>query len=194
MMEHMKRMTFSQSESAGIQYVYKHNKRSKRIRLVIYPGGQVVVTTPGGVAKDSINRFIASKSKWILGKLEQLKKFPVQSPAVRAKEYQEHKAKALEIAKDRIAHFNAFYGFPHGKVTIKNHKTMWGSCSRHGNLNFNYKIALIAQRFSDYVIVHELCHLKEFNHSKKFWDLVAQAIPDHKAVRKELQRLGLSLS
>jgi hypothetical protein len=67
----------------------------------------------------------------------------------------------------------------------------WGSCSKKGNLNFNYKIALLPQRHSDYVIVHELCHLREFNHSKKFWDLVEQAVPNHRALRTELKRAGV---
>jgi predicted metal-dependent hydrolase len=177
-----------------IEYTHRTNRRSKRIRLAIYPGGEIIVTTPPRLTDDLIHQFIRHKSKWILSKLDYLQKFPVQSTTVTAKEYKEYKTKALGIAMDRLAYFNSFYGLKYANVTIKNHKTLWGSCSRQGNLNFNYKIALIPQRFSDYVIVHELCHLKEFNHSQRFWDLVAQTIPDYKAIRKELKRLGLSLA
>jgi predicted metal-dependent hydrolase len=167
-----------------VEYTHRTNRRSKRIRLAIYPGGEIIVTTPPRITEGLIDQFIQRKSKWILSKLDYLIKFPVQSAAVSAKEYKEYKAKALDIVKERLAYFNSFYGFKYGRVSIKNHKSLWGSCSRQGNLNFNYKIALIPQRFSDYVIVHELCHLKEFNHSKRFWDLVAQTIPDHKIARR----------
>jgi predicted metal-dependent hydrolase len=99
----------------------------------------------------------------------------------------ENKDKALQIAKDRINHFNKYYNFQFKNITIKNQKTRWGSCSRKGNLNFNYKIALLPENISDYIIVHELCHLKEFNHSKRFWDLVAETIPDYLILRKKLK-------
>jgi predicted metal-dependent hydrolase len=177
-----------------IEYTHRTSRRSKHIRLAVYPGGQIIVTTPTRITEDLIAQFMIRKSKWILNKLDYLSKFPVQSATTSAKDYKEYKTKALEIVRDRLAHFNSFYGFKYNKVSIKNHKSLWGSCSRRGNLNFNYKIALIPQRFSDYVIVHELCHLKEFNHSQRFWDLVAQTIPDHKILRNELKRLGLSIN
>jgi len=87
-----------------------------------------------------------------------------------------------------VEYFNAMYGLRCNRITIRNQKTRWGSCSRKGNLNFNYKIALLPQRLADYIIVHELCHLGEFNHSRKFWALVAQTMPDHVDLRKELKK------
>ena len=87
----------------------------------------------------------------------------------------------------RLTHWNQFYGFTFGRVTIKNHKSRWGSCSKKGNLNFNYKIALLPSELADYIIVHELCHLGEFNHSSRFWALVAKAIPNHRVLRARLR-------
>ncbi len=103
------------------------------------------------------------------------------------KDYIENKQQALLLVQKRLEHFNKFYGVKVNKVSIKNQKTRWGSCSKKGNLNFNYKIALIGDRLADYIIVHELCHLKEFNHGPKFWNLVAQTIPDYLERRKELK-------
>ena len=102
------------------------------------------------------------------------------------KQFLEYKEEARELARRRIEYFNQMYGFKFNTISIRNQKTRWGSCSRKGNLNFNYKIALLPARLSDYIIVHELCHLGEFNHSSKFWNLVAQTIPDYSARRKEL--------
>ena len=92
----------------------------------------------------------------------------------------------------RIRHFNTVYQFELGKVFIKNHKSRWGSCSEKGNLNFNYKIIFLPAEFADYIIVHELCHLGELNHSPRFWDLVARTVPDHRSVRRRLRELERS--
>ncbi len=97
----------------------------------------------------------------------------------------------LHIEK-RLALFNKDYGFTYRRITIRNQRTRWGSASRSGNLNFNYRMTFLPPHLSDYVIVHELCHLGEFNHSKKFWDLVARTIPDHRALRKELRTIPLA--
>ena len=106
------------------------------------------------------------------------------------KKYKENKVKALLIIKDRIEYFNTIYNFKWNRIVIRNQKTRWGSCSKKGNLNFNYKIALLPPKSADYIIVHELCHLGEFNHSQKFWDLVAKTIPDYKEIRKDLRKNG----
>lgn len=108
------------------------------------------------------------------------------------KEYLEHKNRALVLAKERLEFFNRSYGFNFNRVSIKNQKTRWGSCSKKGNLNFNYRIALLSEKLADYIIVHELCHLGQLNHSRQFWNLVAQTIPDYSALRKELKNQRFS--
>jgi len=90
---------------------------------------------------------------------------------------------------NRLGHFNQFYGFEYKRISIRNQKTRWGSCSKKGNLNFNYKLLFLSQEQADYIIVHELCHLKEMNHSKRFWNLVLESILDYKNVRKSLKKL-----
>lgn len=105
--------------------------------------------------------------------------------------YLKHKEMARKIVHDRIAHFAPLYGLTVGRIAIRDQRSRWGSCSRKGNLNFNYRIALLSPHLVDYIIVHELCHLKEFNHSKHFWDQVARTIPDHVSCRKELHRISL---
>jgi predicted metal-dependent hydrolase len=106
-------------------------------------------------------------------------------------QFYQYKSSALQLAENRLSHFNRYYGFSINRVTIKNQRSRWGSCSKKGNLNFNYRIALLPQPLADYVIVHELCHLGEFNHSKKFWQLVAKTIPDHDRIRKLVRAIRL---
>jgi len=105
-----------------------------------------------------------------------------------SKKYLENKEKARELVKARLEYFNTFYGYKWGKIAIRNQKTRWGSCSKKGNLNFNYKIVLLPPSYSDYIIVHELCHLEEFNHSENFWNLVAKTIPNWRVIRMNLRK------
>ena len=107
------------------------------------------------------------------------------------RDYIKYKEVARVLAKSRIAYYNTLYRFRVNRVAIKNSRSRWGSCSKKGNLNFNYKIALLSAELADYVIVHELCHLGEFNHSPKFWKLVAQAIPNYKVLKKKFKRMSL---
>ena len=100
---------------------------------------------------------------------------------------------ARRFAESRVKYFNNFYGFKINRIAIKNASTRWGSCSSKGNLNFNYKIIYLRSALADYLIVHELCHLGELNHSKRFWALVKQMIPDYVKINKELRRTPIKL-
>lgn len=95
---------------------------------------------------------------------------------------------ARALVHARLTYFNQFYQCEYKKVFIKNQKTRWGSCSSAGNLNFSYRIIFLSPEAQDYLIVHELCHLKEFNHSERFWKLVAQQIPNYKTLHKNLKK------
>ncbi len=80
---------------------------------------------------------------------------------------------------------------PYKKVFIKDTVSRWGSCSSKGNLNFSYRLAVIPQHLAEYIVAHELCHLKEFNHSNQFWLLVEKTIPDYEARKEELKKYSL---
>jgi predicted metal-dependent hydrolase len=98
-----------------------------------------------------------------------------------------YKKKAEEVVHDRLEHFNEHYGFKYKRVTMRNQKSRWGSCSRDKNLNFNWRLIMAPIEVIDYVVVHEMCHLEQMNHSKNFWNLVAETVPDYKVFRKWLR-------
>lgn len=155
------------------------------MRLAVYCDGSVVVTSPFGMEQSIVEKFIADKKQWVRDKIQFFKS--VDSKAIRTfsrKDYLENKDKALALVNERIEFYNKIYGFSFNKVFIKNQKTRWGSCSCRQNLNLNYKIVFLPQNHQDYIIVHEMCHLKEFNHSGKFWALVEKALPDYLEIRK----------
>lgn len=182
-------------QNKKITYTLRKNRRSRRVRLVVNCDGTVVVTTPFGFEESIAERFIREQSRWLFSKLAFFGQFKGQAlRGSRTKNYLTYKDEAHRRAVERVTYFNSIYNFSFHKISIRNQKTRWGSCSKKGNLSFTYKIALLPQQLADYVIVHELCHLGEFNHSKKFWSLVAKTIPDHASLRSKLKKSRLGFS
>ena len=105
--------------------------------------------------------------------------------------YLKNREKARFFIYKRLEYYSEIYGFKFNRVSIRNQKTRWGSCSKKGNLNFNYRILMLPEYLANYIIVHELCHLKELNHSPKFWNLVAQIMPNYLERKKELKNLKI---
>ncbi len=177
--------------SEKIEYTVRKHRTAKRLKLAIYCDGNCVVTLPWRMGFLSADEFIKKNAEWVLEKMKAMKKIGKSSLFARHDhvEYLKLKEHAREMVAKRLEKFNAVYGFNYKGVAIRNQKTRWGSCSSKGNLNFNYKILLLPQRHADYIIVHELCHLKEFNHSKRFWNLVAQTIPEYAKIVEQLRVL-----
>ncbi len=110
------------------------------------------------------------------------------------KQFVTDKESAHKFVVSRLELYNKHYNFTYNKVRIKNSKSRWGSCSSKKNLNFNYKILYLPEQLADYVVVHELCHLKELNHSNKYWALVEQTMPNYKILRKALREISKTIS
>jgi len=172
-----------------IAFRLKRSRRARRMRLVVYGDGSVVLTTPYGLQESAVDKFLAGQKQWVLQKLEFFKRADLQAvPRRSRREYLEHKERARVLVHERIGFFNAIYNYSFNVITIRTQKSRWGSCSRKGNLNFNYRLLFLPESHQDYIIVHELCHLQEFNHSKKFWALVEKTVPAYVAIRKDLSK------
>jgi predicted metal-dependent hydrolase len=170
-------------------YEIRSSRRARRLGLTVYPGGRLVLTLPKRIALNTTNlsviRFIQSHGQWIAKSLQRFadkRKLPSG-----AWDYQENRERALLLAQRRLEHFNSHYGLRYERITIRNNRTRWGSCSRKGNLNFSYKIVHLSPELFDYIIVHELCHLRHFDHSAAFWKSVQETIPNYKALQRELR-------
>lgn len=175
-------------QERNIPYTLKVSNKAKYVRLAVYHGGKVVVTAPRYLNTQTIEQFIMRKSKWILEKIDHFISLP-PPPVKRSSriDFLKYKALAKKIARDKMNYFNQAYGLSWKRVSIKNQKSRWGSCSKQGNINFNYKIATLPEKLVDYIIVHELCHLAELNHSRNFWNLVARTIPDYLEAKRILR-------
>lgn len=170
-----------------IEYKLKRSKRARRMGVAIYCDTSVVVTLPYRADENVVERFLLQKASWLLNKISHLKKYHSFLKPGEKNEYMNSKAEAVRFAEERVKFLNQYYNFKYNRIAVKQQKTRWGSCSRKGNLNFNYRILFLPPHIADYIIVHELCHLKEFNHSGRFWALVAKTVPNYLAVKRELK-------
>lgn len=186
-------MTRIKIKNIKIEYKIRKSKRARRLRIAVYCDTSIVVTMPSDFSENKVKRFISDKANWIISKLFFFKRLENSPMADNSKKnYLKLKNTAFEFANKRVEHYNNIYNFRFNKINIKNLRTKWGSCSIKRNLNFNYKIVLMPEKIANYIIVHELCHLKEFNHSVKFWNLVAKLMPDYLEIKEELKNKGLN--
>lgn len=147
----------------------------------------MILTAPPWISSIAIERFVRGHSSWIdrsVRRMRNFKPFPVSG----RRAYLKHKEEARGFITERVEYWNREYGFRYGRIAIKNTKRLWGSCSRKGNLNFSYALLFLPCELVDYVIVHELCHLKEHNHSPRFWTLVSQTLANYQTRRGELRK------
>ena len=172
-----------------VEYTVKKSARARRLRVAVYCDASVVVTVPVDFGEHKIEKFLKEKASWVLDKLDY---FLQLGKTVRIgggrREYKKYREQAREFVRTKVEEKNKIYKFSFGKITIKNHKTRWGSCSKKRNLNFNYKIIFLPEKLAEYIVAHELCHLREFNHSQKFWNLVGRAVPNYKDVAKQIRK------
>ena len=174
-----------------IEYSVRKHRKAKRLKIAISCDGNCMVTLPWRMSMWDAEKFIQKNSEWVLEKMKTMKKIGRKSLFSRhsREEYLRLREYARDFVTRRLEKYSEVYGFEYKSVAIRDQRTRWGSCSSKKNLNFNYKIMLLPQRHADYIIVHELCHLKEFNHSKRFWSLVAETIPEYEKIIKQLKVL-----
>ena len=173
------------------EYELSENGIASKMRLSVFPGGILKVTIPKGFSRELMEKFMRKKSAWIASKIKIMKKrnFDPIFHGYSKRDYQKYKNQALDLAKKKLEEFNRIYGFEYNKITIRNSRSRWGSCSAKKNLNFNYKIAFLPEELLNYIVVHELCHIGQMNHSKSFWDLVKKTIPDYHEMRRKIRKI-----
>ena len=172
---------------------YRVIRSSRRtVSLQIVPGGEVLVRCPRWMSNGDIRRFVESKSGWIEKHLEK-QTAAARLPAFSDGQLQALASQARQTVPERVAYFAPLVGVTYGRIAIRSQHTLWGSCSGKGNLSFNCLLMLTPPEVLDYVVVHELCHRKEMNHSARFWAKVGRVLPDYEIRRKWLRENGTAL-
>lgn len=160
--------------------VIRSNRRT--IGLEVKPDGQVIVRVPIRLPDSEICKFVHKHEEWIQKHQEIARQRLEERPPVEKlnmQEIQELADQAVKVIPQRVAYYAPKIGVDYGRITIRNQKTRWGSCSANGNLNFNCLLMLTPSEVIDSVVVHELCHRKEMNHSDRFYAEVLRVFPDY---------------
>ncbi len=173
-------------------HVHLIRSRRRSVGIRIEDSGEITVRAPLRMPERESRRVLESKRSWIEKTLAKISSRP-QLPKLTAEEVNALADRALKEIPPRVAARAKQMGVTYGRITIRNQKTRWGSCSAKGNLNFNCLLVLLPDEVRDYVVVHELAHLKEMNHSPRFWAEVEKIIPDYRARRTRLKELGRPL-
>jgi predicted metal-dependent hydrolase len=170
-----------------IFYTIKRRARQRQINLIVHQDGTLVVTAPKSCTQKSISKEIKKNKKWIAKHISGKIQCITVDPCV-----VNHMKKLLKpIIEAKLLQFNSYYNFEYNRISIRHQKTRWGSCSSEGNLNFNCKLMCLSNELKEYVVAHELCHLREMNHSKDFWALVEKTVPNYNELMTQLKNINI---
>ena len=168
----------------------------KTVALQILPDGGLRLRVPRSMKKADIQRFLDSHKAWIdehRQKAEERRRAAGDAPRLTAEELRALAEEACRVIPERVAYYAPLIGVTYGRITIRNQRTRWGSCSAKGNLNFNCLLMLTPPQVLDSVVVHELCHRKEMNHSPAFYGQVLRVFPEYRKWDKWLKENGAAI-
>lgn len=163
----------------------------KTISVEVSPAAEVIVRAPMRMTQKEIKLFVERHLEWIETHKKRMEQRLSESDGAEKlsdAELQKLYQRARIVIAERVKHFAPMVGVTYGRITIRNQKTRWGSCSSKGNLNFNVALMLVPPEVMDYVVVHELAHRKEMNHSARFWAEVEKVCPEYKKHRAWLKK------
>ena len=164
----------------------------KSISIELSPDG-ILVRAPKSMTRREIHAFLNEKRPWIekhLEKMQEKKSVVEQLPPFTMDEIRELADKALIVIPEKVKKYAPIVGVTYGRITIRNQRSRWGSCSGKGNLNFNCLLMLFPDEVIDSVVVHELCHRKHMNHSAEFYAEVERVLPEYRKSQKWLKENG----
>ena len=174
-------------------------RNRKSVAREIRPDLTVRVRAPYWMTDWQIRKFVDEKSDWLYAHLQEMEQKQKEAAArpkaapLNPGELQALADEALRVIPERVQFYAPIVGVTYGRITIRNQHTRWGSCSAKGNLNFNCLLMKAPPEVLDYVVVHELCHRLEMNHSPRFWTQVERVLPDYKVSRNWLRDHGNEL-
>lgn len=170
-----------------------HFIRAKRktMSLHVDAGGEITVRAPYPMHAETADRFVEEHREWILKRIAVGETIRRARPEYTKEEREKGRTQARIVFEEKCRRFAKLMGVTYGTISIREQKTRWGSCSSKGNLNFNWKVVLMPEEIQDYLVVHELAHRIEMNHSPAFWKIVESVLPDYKVRRNWLKVNGV---
>lgn len=181
-------------EGDGLRIPYEIIRSDRKtLAIEVRSDLRVIVRAPRRTPAENIERFINEKKQWIIRKYSARmvnKKPEMRVPIPEYMTDQWLRTEGVQRFQYMIDKWSQKMHTDYGRVTLRDQKTRWGSCSSKGNLNFNWRLLLMPETIMEYVVVHELAHRREMNHSPRFWQIVAEQLPDYQARRQWLKENG----
>lgn len=176
-------------EDLKIPIVLNRAKR-KTLSVTVTPDGSLLIKAPERMPEMEIERFLGQRRYWIYKQTKHMLETSADKVYRSDEEIIKLRQQARVILTDRTDYYKAMVGVDYKRLRIGDQKTRWGSCSSKGTISYNWRLILMPEEIMDYVVVHELCHLREMNHSRKFWEYVSKIMPDYESKRKWLKENG----
>lgn len=159
----------------------------KTMAIQVTAEGRILFRVPYSVSEAQVHAFARQHKAWIGEKYQSVTEQAVSRPSYCAEDIRHYKEVLRPVLQHRVSYYAEQMHVTYARIFIRDQKTRWGSCSSAGNLNFNWRLALLPEELRDYVIVHELAHRLEMNHSIRFWKQVEKILPDYKERRQRLK-------
>lgn len=175
-----------------VEYIITKSRR-RSISITVSNEGKVLVKAPVEASNKVIEEFLYSKKTWICRRLEKIQtenRKALEMGMISEAELEEIKRKARKVITERVEYYSKLSGISYNRIFIRNQSTRWGSCSAEGNLNFNCLLVLMPLEVLDSVVIHELCHRRQMNHSKAFYAEVYKLCPNYDKLDKWLKANG----
>ncbi len=172
--------------SEGVSYSIVRSSR-KTMAIQVKRDGTVTVRCPMGVSGKRAEAFVREHEDWIEGRLKEVRKRQENRLILTETQVRQYREQARTLLTEKTAFWAEKMGVTYGRIAIRQQATRWGSCSVCGNLNFNWTIVFLPEVLQDYLVVHELAHRREMNHSPRFWAVVEQQLPDYALRRRQLR-------
>ena len=178
-----------QRKTATFTYNFIRTKR-RTMSLNVAEDGTITVRAPYRTGVKTADAFVEGHREWILSRIQAYERLKEERPDYTDEERATGRERAGKKLEERCRFYAKRMGVSYGRITVREQKTRWGSCSAKGNLNFNWKLILMPEGILDYLVVHELAHRMEMNHSPAFWRVVEREIPDYRERRMWLKKNG----
>lgn len=186
-------LPFETSEDSPLEFYYIRHRRARRYVLTLDVEGRVRVTIPRGGSRREADAFAERQAAWIREQVREHRQVRDARAPYALDEKRQLRAKAKAILPRRLMELAAQHGLGVSRVSVRDQRSRWGSCGRDGHICLNWRLVLMPDWIRDYVLVHELMHLRRMDHSPKYWRLVAAAYPGYAAAREWLRRNGPGL-
>lgn len=176
-------------EDRTIPVVLERSNR-KTLSIGIREDGTLLIKAPYQMQQKVIDRFVAQKRFWIYKQVQRMENNRRNQVVYTKEQEKELRQQARKRLTERTDYYKTILGVDYKRIRIADQKTRWGSCSSTGTISYNWHLVLLPDAILDYVVVHELCHLRQMNHSKDFWKMVEGILPDYQSRRKWLKDNG----